>query len=119
MPIIKSIHWEQDNPEELVYKFPFINIALGSILTIYDCQEAFLFKIGTLCDSFISGRHILSSANLHVLQKLVNLASGGETTFMAEVRFISKLEKRNMFWGTGGLRIIDPYFQIPIKLSSR
>ena len=32
---------------------------------------------------------------------------------------ISKLEKRNMFWGTGGLRIIDPYFQIPIKLSSR
>ena len=34
MPIIKSIHWEQDNPEELVYKFPFNNIALGSILTV-------------------------------------------------------------------------------------
>ena len=119
MPIIKSIHWEQDNPEELVYKFPFNNIALGSILTVNESQEAFFFKNGTLCDSFVSGRHTLSSANLPVLQKLVNLASGGETTFMAEVWFISKLEKRNMFWGTGGLRIIDPYFQIPIKLSSR
>ena len=38
---------------------------------------------------------------------------------MAEVWFISKLDKRNMFWGTGGLRVIDPYFQIPIKLSTR
>ena len=47
MPIIKSIHWEQDNPEELVYKFPFNNIALGSILTINESQEAFLFKNGT------------------------------------------------------------------------
>lgn len=119
MPIIKSIHWEQDNPEELVYKFPFNNITLGSILTVNESQEAFFFKNETLCDSFVSGRHTLSSANLPVLQKLVNLASGGETTFMAEVWFISKLEKRNMFWGTGGLRIIDPYFQIPIKLSSR
>ena len=24
-----------------------------------------------------------------------------------------------MFWGTGGLRVIDPYFQIPIKISAR
>ena len=41
MPIIKSIHWEQDNPEELVYKFPFNNITLGSILTVNESQEAF------------------------------------------------------------------------------
>ena len=46
MPIIKSIHWEQDNPEELVYKFPFNNIALGSILTVNESQEAFFFKNG-------------------------------------------------------------------------
>ena len=80
---------------------------------LHSMRSSFFFKNGTLCDSFVSGRHTLSSANLPVLQKLVNLASGGETTFMAEVWFISKLEKRNMFWGTGGLRIIDPYIQIP------
>ena len=62
---------------------------------------------------------MLSSVNLPVLQKLINLPSGGDTTFTAEIWFISKLDKRNMLWGTGGLRIVDPYFQIPLKLSSR
>lgn len=119
MAIIKSIYWEQNNQEELVYKFPFNNVTLGSVLTVNESQEAFFFKNGTLCDSFTAGRHILSSANLPILQKLINLPSSGETTFMAEVWFVSKLDKRNMFWGAGGLRVIDPYFQIPIKLSTR
>lgn len=119
MPIIKSIYWEQTNQEELVYKFPFNNVTLGSILTVNESQEAFFFKNGNLCDSFKSGRHQLSSSNLPILQKLINLPSGGETTFLTEIWFVSKLDKRNMLWGTGGLRIIDPYFQIPIKLSAR
>lgn len=119
MPIIKSIYWEQTNQTDLVYKFPFNNVSLGSVLTVNDSQEAYFFKSGTLCDSFTSGRHVLSTANLPILQKLINLPSGGETTFLAEIWFISKLEKRNMLWGAGGLRIIDPYFQIPIKLSAR
>lgn len=119
MAIIKSIYWEQNDREELVYKFPFNNVTTGSVLTVNDSQEAFFFKSGTLCDSFTSGRHVLTSSNLPVLQKIINLPSGGETTFIAEVWFISKLEKRNLLWGTGGLRIIDPYFQIPIKISAR
>ena len=119
MALIKSIYWEQDNREDLVYKFPFNNISLGSVLTVNESQEALFFKSGVLCDTFGAGRHTLSTANLPVLNKLVNLPSGGDTTFMAEVWFVSKLDKRNMFWGTGGLRIIDPYFQIPIKISAR
>ncbi len=119
MPIIKSIYWEQNNQEELVYKFPFNNVTLGSVLTVNESQEAFFFKSGTLYDSFTAGRHTLSSANLPLLEKLINLPSGGDTTFTAEVWFISKLDKRNMLWGVGGLRVVDPYFQIPIKLSAR
>lgn len=119
MALIKSIYWEQEDREELVYKFPFNNISLGSVLTVNESQEALFFKSGVLCDTFGAGRHILSTANLPVLNKLINLPSGGESTFMAEVWFVSKLEKRNMFWGTGGLRIVDPYFQIPIKISAR
>ena len=119
MAIIKSIYWEQESQEELVYKFPFNNVSLGSVLTVNESQEAFFFKSGMLCDSFTAGRHVLSSANLPILQKLINIPSGGDTTFTAEVWFISKLDKRNMLWGTGGLRVIDPYFQIPIKISAR
>lgn len=119
MPIIRSIYWEQNNQEDLVYKFPFNNLTLGSVLTVNESQEAFFFKNRMLCDSFTAGRHVLSYSNIPILQKLINLPSGGESTFMAEVWFISKLDKRNMFWGAGGLRVIDPYFQIPIKLSTR
>lgn len=119
MSLIKSIYWEQDNLEELVYKFPFNDISLGSVLIVNESQEAFFYKNGVLCDSFTAGRHVLSTNNLPVLQKIINFPSGGDTTFTAEVWFVSKLNKRNMLWGTGGLRIIDPYFNIPIKLSAR
>lgn len=119
MAIINTLSWEQTSREDIVYKFPSQEITLGSVLTVNESQEALFFKNGTLCDTFGAGRHVLSTSNLPILGKLVNLPSGGKTTFTAEVWFVSKLNKRDMFWGTGGLRIIDPYFQIPIKISAR
>lgn len=119
MALIKSIFWEQENPDELVYKFPSHEITLGSVLTVNESQEAYFFKNGMLYDRFTAGRHTLTSANLPLLNKVVNLPSGGETTFMAEVWFISKTDRRNLYWGTGGLRVIDPYFEIPLKLYGR
>lgn len=73
MLIIKSIYWEQSNSKELIYKFPFNNISLDSILTINEVKEAYFFKNGMLCDVFISGRYILSSANLAILLRIINL----------------------------------------------
>lgn len=119
MPIINSIYWNQDTSDTLVYLFPSKDITLGSVLTVHDGQEAYFYKNGTLCDRFTPGRHVLSTSNIPILQRIVNLPSGGESTFKASVWFVSKLENRNLLWGTGGLRVIDPYFQIPIKMSSR
>ena len=118
-PALDSIFWDQNDPNELVYKYPKNGITLGCVLTVRESQEAYFFKNGVLCDKFTAGRHTLSTQNLPILNKIVNLPSGGQTTFLAEVWFISKLEKRNMLWGTGGMRIIDPYFQIPVKVASR
>lgn len=118
-PALDSIFWDQANPTELVYKYPKSGITLGSVLTVRESQEAYFFKNGVLCDKFTAGRYTLTSQNLPILNKIVNLPSGGKTTFMAEIWFVSKLEKRNVLWGTGGMRIIDPYFQIPVKVSSR
>ena len=63
MALIKSIYWEQEDCEELVYKFPFNSISLGSVLTVNESQEALFFKSGVLCDTFGAGRHTLSTAN--------------------------------------------------------
>lgn len=118
-PALDSIFWDQENASELIYKYPKNGITLGCVLTVRESQEAYFFKNGVLCDKFTAGRHVLSTQNLPILNKIVNLPSGGQTTFLAEVWFVSKLEKRNMLWGTGGMRIIDPYFQIPVKVASR
>lgn len=119
MAIIKSIFWEQERPDELIHKFPFNNITTQSVVTVNESQEAYFFNSGVLCDSFKAGRHVLTTANIPILQKFLNIPSGGETTFTAEIWFISTLHKRNMFWGTGNIRIIDPYFEIPVKLGAR
>lgn len=119
MPLIKSIYWEQAGDDTLVYLFPFRDITTGSVLTVNDSQEAYFYRNGTLCDKFTAGRHVLSSSNIPLLNKLINIPSGGDSTFKANVWFVSKLEKRNLLWGAGGLRIIDPYFQVPIKMSAR
>lgn len=119
MPIIKSIYWNQSPDDCLVYLFPFKDITLGSVLTVNDSQEAYFYKNGSLCDKFGPGRHVLSSSNIPILNKIINIPSGGDSTFKASVWFVSKLEKRNLLWGAGGLRVIDPYFQVPIKISAR
>lgn len=118
-PLLDSIFWDQEDATELVFKYPNNGITMGCVLTVRESQEAYFFKNGVLCDKFTAGRHVLSAQNLPILNKLVNLPSGGQTTFLAEVWFVSKLEKRNLLWGTGGMRIIDPYFQIPVKVASR
>lgn len=120
MPIIRSIYWEQTSQEELVYKFPFNNLGMGSVLTVNESQDALFYKSGVLVNRFEAGRHVLNTSNFPVLSKIVDKTiSGGETTFLAEVWFVSLLEKRNILWGTGNLRIVDPYFQIPVKISAR
>ena len=39
MAIIKSIYWEQNSREDLVYKFPFNNVTTGSVLTVNESVE--------------------------------------------------------------------------------
>ena len=91
-----AIFWDQKNSGDLVYKYPINDIRLGSVLTVRDSQEAYFFKSGVLCDKFTAGRHTLSTQNLPILNRIINIPTGGQSTFMAEVWFVSKLEKRNI-----------------------
>ncbi len=116
---IDTVKWEM-NTDDLVYKFPYDNLTTGTVLTVNESHTAFLFKDGVMYDSFGAGRHELKTANIPFLQKFLNIPTGGQTTFTAEVWFVNtEVVKRNMPWGAGSLRIIDPYFQIPVKLGAR
>jgi len=116
---IDRIKWEMEE-EEIVYKFPYDNLTTGAVLIVHEVQKAFLFKDGVMYDSFGPGRHTLETANIPFLQKFLNIPTGGDTAFTAEIWFVNtELVKRNMPWGAGKLRIMDPYFEIPVKLGAR
>jgi len=97
----------------LVYKFPYENLILGSQLIVNQSQEVVFFKDGIALDIFGPGRHTLSSANLPLLQKIVNLPFGNKTPFTAEIYFINKVAKLDMKWGTTDpFQVTEPRYQI-------
>jgi membrane protease subunit (stomatin/prohibitin family) len=103
----------------LVYKHPSEELVLGSQLIVNKSQEAVFFKGGNALDVFGPGTHTLSTANLPLLRKLVNLPFGGQTPFTAEIYFINKTAKLDMKWGTPDpFQITEPRYQIIVSVRS-
>ena len=123
MALISRIKY--DGPPEggqrpwLVYKYPSDSLVLGSQLIVNKSQEAVFFKGGNALDVFGAGTHTLATANLPLLQKLVNLPFGGETPFTAEIYFINKVAKLDLKWGTPDpFQITEPRYQIIVNVRS-
>jgi membrane protease subunit (stomatin/prohibitin family) len=108
-----------DGPaNELIWKFPYDNLTIGAQLIVNESQEAIFYKGGKALDSFGPGTHTISTANIPLLQKLINLPFGGKTPFAAEVWFINKTIKRDLKWGTKTpMKLRDPLygFIIPVR----
>lgn len=103
----------------LVYKFPEESLVLGSQLIVHESQEAIFYNEGKALDVFGPGRHILKTANLPLLKKIVNIPFGGKTPFTAEVYFVNKVSKLNMKYGTQDpIPIQDPKFGIIMNVRS-
>jgi membrane protease subunit (stomatin/prohibitin family) len=108
-----------DGPaNELIWKFPYDNLTIGTQLIVNESQEAIFYKGGKVLDSFGPGTHTISAANIPLLQKLINLPFGGKTPFSAEIWFINKTIKRDLKWGTKTpINLRDPLygFIIPVR----
>lgn len=107
--------------EDIVWKFPYNNISSASQLIVNASQEAIFVRRGIVCDVFGPGTHTLSTSNLPLLDKIVNLPFGGNTPFVAEIWYVNKTIKRGLKFGTPSpIRVIDPMFgssnvSIPIR----
>lgn len=106
--------------DELVWKFPYNNLSIGAQLIVNKSQEAIFVKGGAICDIFGEGTHTLSSKNLPLLDKLINLPFGGKSPFVAEVWFVNKVVRRGLKFGTPTpIRVIDPRYaaaEMPIPV---
>jgi len=117
MALIDRIKYDSPSDDAIVWKFPSEDIRLGAQLVVNESQEAVFFKGGKALDTFGAGTHTLSSDNLPLLNKLINLPFGGKTPFSAEVWYVNTTVKRDLKWGTKGpIQVIDPLYNFPVSV---
>jgi membrane protease subunit (stomatin/prohibitin family) len=89
--------------DELVRRFPEQSsgdFRIGSQLIVGPGQEAVFVRDGKALDTFTSGRHTLTTANIPLLVDLIGKAFGNRTPFTAEVYFVNTRVFPDMGWGT-------------------
>ena len=124
MAIVQIVQWDDsvNSNDVLAWRYvdrknPAKSDELGNWtqLVVRETQEAILFKDGQALDLFGAGRHTLSTNNIPMLGRLINLATGGESAFKASVWFVNKVDILDVKWGTQNpVMLRDPEYQIPI-----
>lgn len=116
MALIDVIEFD-GSPDEFVWKYPDDELGTWTQLVVHQTQEAVLFKDGRALDLFGPGRHTLSTSNIPLLGKLINLPFGGKSPFKAEVWFINKTYVLDMKWGTSSpVKLQDPKYNIIVPV---
>lgn len=121
LDILKVIKYEGTN-DVLVWKHPAEDFNTTSQLIVHESQEAILFKNGQALDLFGPGRHTLTTENIPLLRKIINVPTNGETPFHCEIYFINKVDIMDVFWGTSQpLPIQDPIYDIilPVRANGQ
>lgn len=118
MKFLEVIKYEGDN-NSLVWKHDAEDFNTSSTLIVHESQEAVFMKNGQIADIFTAGRYVLKTENIPLLRKLINIPTGGESTFHCEVYFINKVEKMAIKWGTDSkIQFIEPTYNFPMEIGA-
>jgi membrane protease subunit (stomatin/prohibitin family) len=118
MALIDVVKWDAAG-DELVWKFPNSELSTMTQLIVHESQWAMLYKDGQRLDMFGAGRHTLSTNNIPILGKLVNLPFGGQSPFKAEVWFVNRAVPLDLKWGTPTpLQLEDPQYGLVVPVSA-
>lgn len=112
MAIIDVLKFES-SADIFAWRHPNTELATWTQLIVNESQEAILVRNGQIADIFGPGHYTLSTDNIPVLQKLINLPFGKRSPFSAEVWFINKAFSLNIKWGTTTpIQIQDPKYNV-------
>ena len=118
MPIAEVIKYEGDNTT-FVWKHPAEDFNTNSQLIVHESQEAIFFMNGQPLDLFGSGRYTLETQNMPILNKIINIPTGGVSAFHCEVYFINKVDQMAIQWGTDSkIQYIDPTYGFPLSIGA-
>lgn len=116
MAIIDVLKFD-GSPSIFAWKYPNTELATWTQLIVHESQEAVLVKNGQIADVFGPGRYTLSTDNIPVLQKIINLPFGKRSPFSAEVWFVNRAFSLDIKWGTvSPIQIQDPKYNVFIPV---
>jgi len=87
---IEVLEWQDESGQEMVWRHPGGELKLGAQLVVSESQWAIFFRDGRALDTFATGRHTLTTANLPLLARVIGLPFGGKSPFRADVYFVAR-----------------------------
>jgi membrane protease subunit (stomatin/prohibitin family) len=97
------------------WRGPHESLVLGTQVIINQTQAAVFYKDGKALDLIAPGHHILKSANIPLLEHLVNLSFDNQSPFAAEIYYINKAVNLDIKWGTQEpILILEPVYNVYI-----
>lgn len=110
----------QGSPDLLVWKHPQENFNTTSQLIVDATHEALLVLNGNAADLFGEGRHSLTTGNIPILRKFMEIPTGGKTAFPCKVYYINKVHQMDLLWGTKeAIPLEDPLYDIFLHVMVR
>jgi len=105
----KVIEWARAGEDEIVWKYPNEEIAWGDNLIVHEYEAAVFFRDGKAYDVFRAGRHVLTTANLPLLTKVLSKIAGFERVpFKCAIFFISLKQFQGKFGAQSQTRELAP-----------
>ncbi|MBR2152918.1 MAG: SPFH domain-containing protein [Clostridia bacterium] len=116
MAIVDVLKFNSD-ASIFAWKYPNTELSTWTQLIVNESQEAVLVKNGQITDVFGPGHYKLTTDNIPILQKLINIPFGGKSPFSAEVWFINKAFALDIKWGTTTpIQVQDPKYGVFVPL---
>ena len=101
------------SPDLLVWEAKERNFNTMSQLIVDETHEALFVANGVAADLFGPGRHTLTSGNLPILNKIINIPTDGKTPFPCKVFYVTKVHQMDMRWGTqSAITLEDPLYDV-------
>ena len=118
MAIVEVIKYN-GKPNVMAWKYPCEELGTWTQIIVNETQEAVFVKEGKVLDILGPGRHTLSTENIPILSKLINLPFGGKSPFTAEVWYINKIYSLDVKWGTApAIQIQDPKYHVFVPVTA-